>query len=847
MRIFKNYLNLLVFIAFAILISCQENPHKTYIISKNWEFKNVYSDSWYPATVPGNIYTDLFNNKLIPDPFFGNNEKSLQWIDTCNWVYQTTFGRPKDLIKGDHFELIFEGLDTYADVYLNDSLLFSADNMFIPWMKEIEAENLKDNNKLILVFKSTLKEEQEKFKTLPYQLPGGLRVFTRKAAYQYGWDWAPTYVSGGIWQNIKLHYWNTAIIRNIQTKIETLNPERALISIEVEIESDTDFKGKITIKGLNQKIKKSFDNRDIKRGIQSYTLQFEIEKPQLWWVHNLGKPYLYKFEASIQNKTKLIDKTEFSIGLRTIELVRDNDEPGETFYFKINGVPVFMKGANYVPQSSFPGTVKDSEYRKTISDAKKANMNMLRVWGGGIYEKDIFYDLCDSLGMLVWQDFMFANAMYPGDSTFLQNINNEASYQVKRLSKHPSLAVWCGNNEIDEAWHNWGWSGNYSKHDSAKIWNDYQELFHSMLPETVQKISPEIPYTSSSPIFGRGNPRSSFEGDNHYWYVWHDGYDFDWYNKVTGRFMSEFGFQSFPSINTIELFDSSSIKTIDSEIMLAHQKHPKGNSKIKQYMATYYPVPDDFNDFIYVSQLLQAEGIRKGILAQRRAKPFCMGSLYWQLNDCWPAISWSSIDYSSQWKALHYFASQDFKNILISSYITNDSLEISVVSDSLSSFPAEIQLKLMDFNGHFIEEWKLDFTMSPNSSQIIFKTDLQEILGDKSSDNHLLNMELTSGGKMLATRTVYFEKPKDLRIEIPELDLTVKNINTGYEITITSKNLIKNIYLELPFNGFFTENYFDVIPGIPKKVLFESKNKNIDILTKLKYNSLNNVLAKSNP
>jgi beta-mannosidase len=294
---------------------------------------------------------------------------------------------------------------------------------------------------------------------------------------------------------------------------------------------------------------------------------------------------------------------------------------------------------------------------------------------------------------MVWQDFMFANAMYPGDSAFIENVKNEANFQVKRLSSHPSLAVWCGNNEMDEAWHNWGWTSNYSKQDSAKIWNDYEQLFHSVLPEIVQKICPEISYTSSSPIFGRGNPRSSFEGDNHYWYVWHDGYDFDWYNKVTGRFMSEFGFQSFPSINTIELFDSSARKTIDSEIMIAHQKHPRGNAIIKQYMANYYPVPEDFEDFIYVSQLLQAEGIRTGILAQRRAKPFCMGSLYWQLNDCWPAISWSGIDYSGQWKALHYFAAEDFKNILISPIINNDTLGVYVVSDSLSSFNAELHLK----------------------------------------------------------------------------------------------------------------------------------------------------------
>jgi beta-mannosidase len=368
-------------------------PQKIVTLTENWKFKNASSDTWYPASIPGSIHTDLYSNNLIPDPFSGNNEKLLQWIDTCNWVYQTSFNKPKDLKKGDRFELIFEGLDTYADVYLNDSLLFSANNMFIPWIKEIELEKLKEENKLTLVFKSTLKEEQQKYKTLPYELPGGSRVVTRKAAYQYGWDWAPTYVSGGIWQHIKLQYWNTAIIRNIQTKIETLNPEKALISIEVEIESDIDFNAAIKLECQNQKLRKSFDYISIKKGTQSYELKFEIEKPKLWWVHNLGEPYLYRVDISLKSKNVQIDKKGFQFGLRTIELVRQKDDSGETFYVELNGVPVFMKGANYVPQSSFPGTVKDSEYRKLISDAKAANMNMLRVWGGGIYEK-IFFTTC---------------------------------------------------------------------------------------------------------------------------------------------------------------------------------------------------------------------------------------------------------------------------------------------------------------------------------------------------------------------------------------------------------------------------------------------------------------------
>lgn len=846
MRITRIFCKILLLIVVSSIISCQKITNQPINLTENWEFKNASDSIWHPATIPGSIYVDLFNNGLIPDPFWGINEKSLQWIDTCNWIYRTTFSKPENLKENDHVELIFNGLDTYADVYLNDSLLFFANNMFAPWIKEIEIEKLKEENKLELVFKSTLKEEKKNSKILPYELPGGSRGFTRKAAYQYGWDWAPTYVSGGIWQNIELQVWNTAAIRNIQTNIESIDPEKALILINVEIESDIDFNASIKLDCKNQNLKKTFEDISIKKGTHTYDFRFEIEKPKLWWTHNLGDPFLYKFDLLLQNKNIQIDKIDFKLGLRTIELVRQKDDLGESFYFKLNGVPVFMKGANYLPQSSFPGIVKDSYYRKILFDAKSANMNMLRVWGGGIYEKDIFYDLCDSLGIMVWQDFMFANAMYPGDSAFLKSVINEADYQVKRLSSHPSIAVWCGNNEMDEAWHNWGWADNYSKHDSATIWNDYQQLFHSILPGIVKKISPEISYTSSSPIFGRGNPRSSYEGDNHYWYVWHDGYDFDWYNKVTGRFMSEFGFQSFPSLQTIEYFDTSAIKSIGSEIMLAHQKHPNGNSKIKQYMVNYYPVPDDFNDFIYVSQLLQAEGIRTGILAQRRAMPFCMGSLYWQLNDCWPAISWSSIDYSGRWKALHYFASQDFKNIILSPHLKNDTLRIYSVSDSLKSFNAQLLLQLMDFNGITLNKQKINCTIEKNSSQKIIEINLKDLLGNKPKNDHLLYLELISDNKILTNRTIYFAKPKDLSLNKPDFNYQINKIDKGYEITITSSNLIKNLYIDLPADYRLSDNYFDLIPGKSTKILVKSDNQTIELSNDLKYKCLNNLLVKKN-
>lgn len=836
--------SILYIILFIFFSSCsfRENSHKKIKLNNNWEFTSAKYNDFFPANIPGSVHSDLFKNKLIPNPFSGKNESELQWIDTLEWIYQTEFFKPKDIKPDEQIELLFKGIDTYADVFLNDSLLFSANNMFVHWNIRINQEALKDTNILKIKFLPPFKIESEKYSALPYELPGGSRVVSRKAAYHYGWDWGPKYITSGIWQDIELHYWNTAKISDLNYSIENLDSSSAIVNLHLIIESLKDFKGQLDFIASNQKLKYSFKNIAIQKGVHEYSFKLEIDKPKLWWTKNLGEAFLYRFEAKLINKNQILDFEKINIGLRTIELVREPDQQGESFYFKLNGVPVFIKGANYIPQSSFPGIVTDDQYKNIISDVVISNMNMLRVWGGGIYEKDIFYDLCDENGILIWQDFMFANAMYPSDSLFIENIEKEATFQVNRLKNHPSLAVWCGNNEIDEAWHNWGWSGSYTKKDSAEIWNNYENIFHNILPKIVKETNPKIPYTSSSPLFGRGNPRSSFEGDNHYWYVWHDSYDFDWFNKVTGRFMSEFGFQSFPSLETIEYFDTSKNKRIDSEIMLAHQKHIKGNILINQYMKDYYPFPENFEDYIYISQLLQAEGIRTGILSQRRAKPFCMGSLYWQLNDCWPAISWSSIDYSGNWKALHYFAKEDFKNIIIDPYLKNDSLQIFIVSDSLESINANLKLYLIDFYGQKSFEKELTIQINPNESKIVWANSISELLNKQSKNNHLLHLELLAENKIIDSRNVYFSKLKNIELPDFKIDIKIKHSHNAYEIILESKTLIKNLYIHIPGNGQLSDNFFDLVPNTEKKIIFTTKEKIENLVDLIEYKSLNHIL-----
>ena len=402
----------------------------------------------------------------------------------------------------------------------------------------------------------------------------------------------------------------------------------------------------------------------LQKGLNSYKTKLSVPDPKLWWPNGMGDQPLYQLDFQIESSNS-VDSQNVIFGIRQIELVQQKDSIGESFYFKINGKPFFAKGANYIPQDNFPSRVPDEKYIQTIQTALDANMNMLRVWGGGIYEKDIFYDLCDQKGILVWQDFMFACTMYPGDSAFIENVRQEAIYQVKRLRNHPSIALWCGNNEVDEGWHNWGWQKalNYSASDSTEVWNNYLKIFEKILPEAVSLYSPYTPYIPSSPQNGWGRKESLTHGDAHYWGVWWGAEPFEIYEEKVGRFMSEYGFQGFPDLKTLDSCLLPEDRNLLSPALLNHQKHPRGMELIRTYMELEYKVPDEFEDYAYVSQLVQAYGIKKAIEAHRRAMPRCMGTLYWQLNDCWPVISWSSVDYYNRWKALHYFVRQAYQDV----------------------------------------------------------------------------------------------------------------------------------------------------------------------------------------
>lgn len=763
--------------------------------------------------MPGTIHTDLFTNKLIPDPFFGNNEQSLQWIEKEDWEYKTTFKVSASDLKSDKIELCFEGLDTYAKVFLNDSLILYANNMFRIWNIDAKYYLKKGNNTLRILFENAIQKEKEASSQLTYTLPGGERVFTRKAQYQYGWDWGPRFVTCGIYKNIKLNFIKEAHLKDLHYEINKLSDSLAVFTLKYTVEALKDGVYDVVIKDnatneLIIPVEKL--NSQFKKGNNPCKITATIPNPKLWWCNGLGKPNLYNYSVSLVKKSGLLDKQTISVGLRKIELVQDKDSLGQSFYFKLNGVPVFMKGANYIPSHSFLPQLDANSYRTEVFFAREANMNMLRVWGGGVYADDEFYDACDKNGILVWQDFMFACAMYPGDTSFVSNVAKEAEQQVTRLKNHSCIALWCGNNENDEGWKNWGWQKefNYTKRDSAKIWNDYLNLFHKVLPNSVTKNSNQTPYITTSPKIGWGHKESLAEGDSHYWGVWWGNEPFEVYQQKVGRFMSEYGFQSLPEIRTLKQIADTLNFNLNSAEIKNHQKHPTGFKTIETYMQRDYKVPNNLEDYIYVSQLVQARGMQMAIEAYRRAKPYCMGTLFWQFNDCWPVSSWSALDFNKQQKAFYYDLYRLYDNVLLSVVKTDYYYECHVLNDNLQELKGTLELTVNDFYGKVLYSKSSTVTVKPNSSLVYLRLTDNELVHINKNECYI-SFKLKIDSKSVKKTLYYFVAPKDLKLPKPDLD--VRYADDFGSIKLKPNVLVKNLYIKNL--GFSENNYMDIEPG----------------------------------
>ena len=809
------------------LFGCQQTPNITTSLNgTDWEFSPTFGDAhssataadWKPATVPGVVQTDLFKLGEIPDPFKGNNEDSIKWVSEKNWSYKKEFSIPSEILEKQTHIVRFEGLDTYARILFNDSTTFELSNNAFRTLEIDVSNNLKKNNTLEILLISPDKFEKGEASKLNYQLPEAPRVFTRKPQFQYGWDWGPKIKTMGIWRDVSLISYDAVRLKGVYFRTHNISEEKADLTAHIEL-GTKDYE-KCTVEVINKTTGEIFESPVEVYGDKGiYDLNLSIKNPKLWWTHNLGDPFLYDITVNIKIGTTVVETLSKKIGIRTIELITEKDNVGESFGFKLNGKPVYMKGANYIPQNIFLAEVQPQDREKLLNDAVEANMNMLRVWGGGVYEDDLFYNLCDEKGILVWQDFMFACAMYPGDEFFLRNVKREAIENVKRLRNHPSIALWCGNNENSEGWHRWGWQADKTEVQKEEIWDNYQAVFNDILPKVVDSLHPSVSYWESSPKFGRGDTRYQFEGDAHDWWVWHDGYPFEHFEEEVPRFMSEFGFQSFPSYETIQYFTEQDKIDVSHPSFASHQKHSSGFALIREYMERDFPVPKDDADYVYVSQLLQAYGITKGIRAHRAAKPYNMGTLYWQLNDCWPAVSWSSIDGLGNWKALHYKVKEAFEDLLIITQNDALSVKIMLVNDTFEPVSDTLKFELMEFEGHVFDRREIAITIPPNSSKLVYEYKLP--YPKFAMDLTQSFMDISFGN----INTIhYFTKPKTLALSPEAIQMKTKKVSEGIEITLKAKTLQKDVFLYADTSGHFTDNFFDLLPGEEKKLLFLVKD-----------------------
>jgi beta-mannosidase len=799
-----------------------------------WEFRQYGAmaaepfASWHKATVPGAVHTDLLDNQLIPDPFVRDNEAKLQWIEEAGWEYRRTLTATPEMLGHGHLDLVFEGLDTYADVYLNDQKILTADNMFRGWRVDIKPYLHAGENTLRLVFPPILKKAAERAAQDPWsgRTKVEAKTYLRKAAYEYGWDWGPRFVTSGIWRPVYLEMWNEARIVDLHIRQRDINAKLARVTAEVEIESSVAREVELCVSGnaavANQT--QSFNNNVFMKlmpGINHIDLPFEIENPYLWYPSGYGAQPIYSFSATIypdEHQKFSIDARTVRTGLRKVELRREKDEWGRSFELRVNGIPIFAKGADVIPFDSFPARVTEAEYRRILGSAKAANMNMIRHWGGGYYETDKFYEIADEMGIMIWQDFMFGNDWQPGAYEWKLSVAAEAEDQLKRLRDHPSIVLWCGNNETEGAM---GWAGRpgFPAAERVHMWGDYVSTFHGVLAQAVARWIPELPYWPSSPSADLEETSDSYRsGDTHNWNVWHGMVPLTDYEKDFPRFMTEYGFQSFPEMSTVEKFTVPEDRTgITTAVMLAHQKNAAGNQKIHEYMLRDYKEPKDFASFLYVSQVLQAEAIKIGAEHLRRNRPRVMGSIFWQLNDCWPVASWSSIDYYGRWKALQYYARRFYNDLLVSPHVEGGKLNVYIVSDKTEPVTGELRLRVMSQNGTVVSETKSPVEVKPLASAIY------AAIPTISSEENFAVAELAVGGKVVSRNLAFFAPTKKVKLTAVRLNPQLSGGNGVYQLKLQASGLARDVYIATPgIDSEAADNYFDLLPGEERTVELRS-------------------------
>ncbi|HTP10244.1 MAG TPA: glycoside hydrolase family 2 protein [Anaerolineae bacterium] len=777
-------------------------------LASSWQFRQTGTEEWRPATVPGGVHTDLLALDLIPDPFVSDNEKRMQWVAESDWEYRRSFTVDPIVLAHDKVYLVCDGLDTLADVYLNDQLLAHTDNMFRQYRWDVKPQLLAGENDLHIVFRSPVAyiTAQEKIRSLPgvgdFAIRGGSHI--RKANCQFGWDWGTMLPAIGIWRDIRLEAHSHARLADVHVR-QHHEPGQVTVSADVTVESWGDAARSIVMRltapdGSTRAIEAALDQ----------TLSLPVDHPQLWWPNSYGDQPLYQVEVELRQADQVLDRRVCAIGLRTIELRQQYDRWGQSFTFVVNGVPIFAKGSNWIPSDSFPTRITDAQLEFLIASAAQANHNMLRVWGGGYYEDETFYDLCDRYGLLVWQDFMFACAGYPlHDETFLANLKVEVEQNVRRLRHHACLALWCGNNEMEGGWIAWNWD----TPANADLKAADQEYFYGTLPTLIATLDPDHAYWPSSPSSGlpHEDPNSNSVGDNHLWEVWHGLKPLVFYREQYPRFASEFGMQSLPALATVATYAEPEEWNMMSYVMEHHQRHMYGNGKIIAYLTQSFCLPTDFPSLVYATQILQAEAMRMAVEHWRRNRERCSGALYWQINDCWPVASWSSIDYFGRWKALHYASRRFYAPILLSVVENGDRMGLFLTNDTPQEWSGQVHWSLQSLHGEVLEQGSVSVNASPLATTTASVLDFAARVNDDNRRDVVLACELWHNGARTALTTTLFVPDKHARLQSPKIEAQLDLINGQLQIQLQAQSLAR--FVEVALDGadvIFSDNYFDL-------------------------------------
>lgn len=776
--------------------------------------------TWLPAMVPGGVHTDLHAAGLIPDPFAGDNEKFVQWVAETDWQYRYRFTSDPELLTEDQVWLVFDGLDTLATVVLNGQVLGQADNMFRQYRWEIKSLLTAPAgvNELVVTFASPVKfvTGKQAVRPLPgvsQAIPGG--PYLRKAPCQFGWDWGPQLPPIGIWKAVRLEGYTHGFIEEVHLR---QNHQDGAVTVEarvaVEQWSENTLAVMLRITSPGAEVLES--SAQVSPTGEA-NLSIGIPDPQLWWPNGYGAQPLYLIEVALcqsaATRSEQVDFRTYQIGLRTIDLRQEEDQWGRSFIFVVNGVPIFAKGSNWIPADSFPTRISDDYLEWLIHSAAESYQNMLRVWGGGFYEEERFYDLCDRYGILVWQEFIFSCSGYPlYDPAFVENVRIEAVQNIRRLRHRASLALWCGNNEMEWGWVEWGWS----QAGLQDLKEAYDQFFHHALPDWCSTEDPDRSYWPSSPSSDTPfiEPNGQRQGDAHYWDVWHGRKPFTAYRNQYPRFMSEFGFQALPPLATIQTFAEQADWNMTSYIMEQHQKNDRGNSLMVGQMLDTFRLPKDFASLVYLSMALQAEGIRYGVEHWRRHPDRVAGTLYWQLNDCWPVASWSSLDYYGRWKALHYAARRFYAPVLLSIEDLPPRQKIFVTNDTRESWMGEVRWSLETLGGKTLDSGRAPVSAAAQAASLVAELDFSAQVSEKTQRDMVFVAELWQGDQRIAIQTAGFVPIKHLSLVDPlvKADLWIENNQLFLDLSSNSLALL----LECSLAGsdvVFSDNYFNLPAG----------------------------------